>query len=344
MNFIKLLTLTTVILALGGCKESRVKESLLPSSSGNPGEVVLIMDKTAWEGSAGESFRNLLQEETPGLPQREPLFNLVNIPAKAFSDLFKIHRNLIIVSIEPSIEKAGINVDYNRWSKPQLIITMKAPNRESFFELYDENNQKILGLLLKAERDRLMHNYKTYPEHALINRLEKRADLHLDIPKGYYYAMDTNNFIWLSHETSETSQGIFVYYYDYVDSETFTLNALINKRNEMLKRYVGGENPGSFMSTEQQLLPIFRSFKLNGIYTAELRGLWRVEGDFMGGPFISISQLDETKNRVVTVEGFVYAPKYNKRNYVRQLEAILYSLKLNVPEQKKTQPTETDVK
>jgi len=123
MNFIKLLILTTLILSLGGCKQSRVKESLLPSSSGNPGEVVLIMEKTAWEGSAGESFRSLLQEETPGLPQREPLFNLVNIPAKAFTDLFKIHRNLIIVSIDPSIEQAGINVDYNRWSKPQLIIT-----------------------------------------------------------------------------------------------------------------------------------------------------------------------------------------------------------------------------
>ncbi|MGE4289493.1 MAG: DUF4837 family protein [Salinivirgaceae bacterium] len=342
MNLIKLLIVTSLLISLGGCKESRVKESLLPSSSGNPGEVVLIMEKTAWEGSAGESFRNLLQEETPGLPQREPLFNLVNIPAKAFTDLFKIHRNLIVASIDPSIEEAGINVDYNRWSKPQLIITMKAPNRESFLELYDENNQKILGLLLKAERDRLMNNYKTYSEHALINKLEKRAGLHLDIPKGYYYAMDTNNFIWLAHETSETSQGLFIYYYEYVDAETFSLDALINKRNEMLKKYVGGENPGSYMSTELQVLPNFRSFKLNGTYTAELRGLWKVEGDFMGGPFISISQLDESKNRVVTVEGFVYAPKYNKRNYVRQLEAILYSLKLNVPEQKKTQHAETD--
>lgn len=340
MSFIKPFIVIALIVSLGGCKESRVKESLLPGSSGNPGEVVLIMEKTAWEGSVGESFRNLLQEETPGLPQREPLFNLVNIPAKAFTDLFKIHRNLIIISIDPSIEKAGINVDYNRWSKPQLIITIKAPNRESFFELYDENNQKILGLLLKAERNRLMNNYKTYSEHSLINRLEKRTGAHLDIPKGYYYALDTNNFIWLSHETSETSQGIFVYYYDYVDSETFTLNALINKRNEMLQKYVGGENPGSFMTTELQVLPVFRSFKLNDTYTAELRGLWKVEGDFMGGPFISISQLDVTKNRVVTVEGFVYAPKYNKRNYVRQLEAILYSLNLNVTEkQKQLQPT-----
>ena len=207
-----------------------------------------------------------------------------------------------------------------------MVITLIAPDRDSFVTLFNENHQKILGLLLKAERDRLMDNYKVYAEQTLMKKLETRIGIKMNIPKGYYYAMDTNNFVWLSHETSETSQGLFIYYYDYTDSATFTLDALINKRDEILKKYVGGENRGSYMATELQILPYFRSFKLNNRYTAELRGLWKVEGDFMGGPFISISQLDEKQNRVVTVEGFVYAPKYNKRNYIRQLEAILYSL------------------
>jgi hypothetical protein len=81
------------------------------------------------------------------------------------------------------------------------------------------------------------------------------------------------------------------------------------------------------MTTEMQVFPIFRSYMLSKKYTAELRGLWRVEGDFMGGPFVSISQIDEQRNRIVTVEGYVYAPKYNKREYIRQLEAILYTIK-----------------
>jgi hypothetical protein len=80
------------------------------------------------------------------------------------------------------------------------------------------------------------------------------------------------------------------------------------------------------MTTELEVFPQYRSLNLNGTYTAELRGLWKVEGDFMGGPFISISQIDEKRNRIVTVEGYVYAPKFNKREYIRQLEAILYSL------------------
>ncbi len=46
----------------------------------------------------------------------------------------------------------------------------------------------------------------------------------------------------------------------------------------------------------------------------------------MGGPFISLSTFDKERNRIVTVEGFVYAPKFDKRNYLRQVEAILYTL------------------
>ena len=59
----------------------------------------------------------------------------------------------------------------------------------------------------------------------------------------------------------------------------------------------------------------------------ELRGLWNVKGDFMGGPFVSYAILDTNHNKILYLEGFVYAPKYNKRNYIKRLEAILLSLK-----------------
>ncbi|HNZ72795.1 MAG TPA: DUF4837 family protein, partial [Prolixibacteraceae bacterium] len=64
-------------------------------------------------------------------------------------------------------------------------------------------------------------------------------------------------------------------------------------------------------------------------YAVEVRGLWQVENDFMGGPFVSLSILDVLKRRVVTVEGFVYAPANKKRNLLQQVEAMAYSLKFD---------------
>ena len=61
---------------------------------------------------------------------------------------------------------------------------------------------------------------------------------------------------------------------------------------------------------------------------AELRGLWRTEKAFMGGPFLSYTVLDEKRNRIITAEGFVFAPSLDKRNYVRELQAIIQTVEI----------------
>ena len=48
----------------------------------------------------------------------------------------------------------------------------------------------------------------------------------------------------------------------------------------------------------------------------------------MGGPFVSHARVDERNNRVVVVEGFVYAPETDKRNFIRRVESALYTLRL----------------
>ena len=84
------------------------------------------------------------------------------------------------------------------------------------------------------------------------------------------------------------------------------------------------------MITEREYGPFFSQYMLRGKqYAAELRGLWKMEnGISMGGPFVSITTLDEKRNKVVTVEGFVFAAGLEKRNYLRQVEAIVLSLEI----------------
>ena len=77
----------------------------------------------------------------------------------------------------------------------------------------------------------------------------------------------------------------------------------------------------------QKLAPVyFKEFSNKGRYTAELRGRWTLVNDFMGGPFVSFSQVDEKRGRVVTVEGYVYAPNEKKRKFIREVESILWTL------------------
>ena len=68
---------------------------------------------------------------------------------------------------------------------------------------------------------------------------------------------------------------------------------------------------------------------VNDAYAMEIRGLWKMlEGESMGGPYVSHTRIDELNNRVITIEGFVFAPGKEKRNALRQVEAMVYSFKM----------------
>ena len=76
------------------------------------------------------------------------------------------------------------------------------------------------------------------------------------------------------------------------------------------------------------LMTDVRPISVQGDYALEARGLWRIKGDFMGGPFVSHVRLDKANQRIIVSEIFIYSPDKMKRNLVRQMEASLYTLKL----------------
>ena len=100
-------------------------------------------------------------------------------------------------------------------------------------------------------------------------------------------------------------------------------------RDSLLKKFVHGTTPNSYMVTrEDQLAKLVSSSQLvNNQYIFSLKGLWRVENDKMGGPFSSISTVSNEGDKVITIEGYVYAPNFSKRELIRELEAYMYSFK-----------------
>ena len=58
------------------------------------------------------------------------------------------------------------------------------------------------------------------------------------------------------------------------------------------------------MTTEKRFTPSYEAISKNGEYCGVVRGLWEMEGDMMGGPFVSHAHLDEKNQRVVVAESF----------------------------------------
>ena len=307
------------------------KHPLLPSISGKAGEVTLVLNKAEWDTEVGEEFRRILSTSYEMLPQYEPVFDIIHVTHNSFSNIFKSQRNIVITKISPRIKKPRISVQKDVWARPQLVINIYGKDDDAILSLLNKYENKIITLLDEMERKRMLDVYKRNQDKSLVEKIKKNHNLSLVIPKGYKLDMDSSDFVWLSQEEGGIIQSILAYYYDYTDDSTFTRDYLIAKRDRFLKKYVGGTVPGSYMTTEKEFKPLFSEYSLRGEkYAAEIRGLWKIEkGIAMGGPFVNITALDEKRNRVVTVEGFVFAAGHNKRNFMRQVEAIVYSFDFN---------------
>ena len=307
-----------------GCKKTE-RKGLLPMVTGKPGEVVLVIDPYLWESDLGQFFADFCNEPVEALPVDEPSYSLVHIPSDGFNRIFKGHRNIILTDISNQYTEPSIIVQRNVWAHPQLVVKVVGPNDSRLISYLHENSERLRSLIEVDERNRTIENYRKNRAKGIDEMLKQRHQVSISVPSGYDVGVDSTNFVWLTHEVADLAQGVLIYYYPYTDTNTFTSDYLVGRRNEFARRFVPGPVDGSYMKTENQFPVIFRENAKNGEYMAELRGLWRLEKAFMGGPFISHTVLDEPRNRVVTVEGFVYAPSLDKRLYIRELEAILYT-------------------
>jgi hypothetical protein len=90
-----------------------------------------------------------------------------------------------------------------------------------------------------------------------------------------------------------------------------------------MKEKVHGARDSSWMTTTKLIMPELEIKKFKGLQYGELRGLWELVNDYMGGPFVSRSYIDPNRQRIVTVEGYIYAPRFDKRDYVRRVMGII---------------------
>jgi hypothetical protein len=274
----------------------------------------------------GTTLRDTLAQDCPFLPQKEPLYTLVDVIPSGFSNLFQIHRNIIIVRIGNDVTEPGVNIRYDVWARPQCVISINAIDSESAVQLIKENSRRIIVSLEQAERDRVIANSKKYEELGLAPVVKEMVGGSPHFPSGYRLKKKTDDFIWIEYSVQYVTQGILIYKYPVVEGkDMMNLDNIIEENNAMLKANVPGMFENTYMMTSNFVKPSIEYLKYKGRDFAQLRGFWEVYNDFMGGPFVAQAFYSQDGKDMIVMEGFVYAPKYDKRHYLRQVESILYS-------------------
>lgn len=321
-----------VVISFSSC-ENDPNRSNLPRSIGNTSEVLVVLQNDQlWDNLVGDAIKNYLGIEQHGLMQKEPIFDLAHITVNNFSDMFKKHRNILIVVIDTKAPSTKVESFKNSWSDPQRVVRITSPSSSIFANEFPKYADAIIQDYSEAERSRILSVFRPSSKNEVLNKVRKGFGLDITIPQGFYVAKSEPDFMWIRKEVTDFSQGIIIISEPYLDEKQFSLNSIVARTNRELKQYIPGDSEGTYMAiTDEFIVPVANQVEnFSSEYAVEVRGVWNVEHDFMGGPFVSYTFVNDTNNNIVTIYGYVYHPNKKKRNLLRQLEAIIYSVKVNL--------------
>ena len=186
-----------------------------------------------------------------------------------------------------------------------------------------------------SERQRQMAK----SQHKYIS-IKEKLGLTIQFPSIYEVAKERDNFFWFRKDITTGHAHIMIYDlpYDAIKRNDSTVNQIIKIRDSIGKAYfkgrldetvdADGNKISSFMVTEDAYAPFHGEAIVDNKPAFETKGIWELTNDFMGGPFINYTIEDKVNKRWIGVEGFVFAPSVEKRNYMLELESIIKSVKI----------------
>lgn len=321
------IVLIITLLTLYSCS---VEKSERPDSTGKGSEILIVCDKSYWNSALGDTIKAVMGAYLPGMNESEKEFSLINVPYSKFSSSLQKHRNVLIIDISKDYVKPKIETSENVWSHPQRVIKILIPDANSFFALFEQRKNSIKELFNKNERARFAAENALNPNPKIQDEVRKKFGINMDFSKDYFISKSDSLQIWIRKETQEMGQGLLIFSYPYKDQKQVELSHIFDTIEAVQKRFIPGPSDGSYMKLAfNNVEPVTQIIQFKEKYTTVTRGLWETHGDFMGGPFINYNVVDEKNARIINFFGYVYFPNKEKRNNIRQLDAIIWTADFN---------------
>mgnify|MGYP003321039717 FL=1 len=318
----KHLVIIFIVFFLQSCEDNKVVYK--PESSARINSITVVVDNDNWNNTIGDKIRNLYADEYEGLPQIEERFTLKQMPYEAFSGFSRSSRNIIFINKKSNPE---FFFEVDKYARPQIYLEIKGNSIKSILEQIDKSKKEAINKFTNGE---IEENKKRILKSPLKDT-SAMEDFLIDVkmPSAYSLYKQDKNFIWYQKQIQKGHSNIIVTQLpNQKNIFDYNIPSVIKLRDSIGKVFLPGRNPESFMISEKEYLPYQKKVNYYGIKMLETRGTWEVKGDFMGGPFLNYLVEDKLNDRVLFVEGFVFAPSKRKRDNIIELEAIIKSLKL----------------
>ena len=293
------------------CACENNQKSIILDSSGNINSISVVIDENLWNSRLGDSIKDFFSSSVYGLPQPEPKFTLNYIPTSVFSGFVTRSRSILMVKLSNTNRVQFLDDIYAR---PQKMVVVEGKDLNQIITSFNDKKDSIISVFKETELKEKMKRIKKSLYKTDV--VEKTLKVKLNFPSSYRIAKLDSNFIWIRRDISSGSLNLFICI-NLKDRQALIL------RDSISKEHIPGPTDGTFMRTDYEYMASSNVFESEEKLIEETRGLWDVEKQFMGGPFINQKIKIKNKEEVVMLDAFLFAPGEAKRNYLFELEAIM---------------------
>ncbi|MBR4135204.1 MAG: DUF4837 family protein [Bacteroidales bacterium] len=293
-------------------------------STGKAGEMILAMDSAYWSPEAQKAILEVLEQPQPALNQKEPLFDIIRCSNKDLAASFMRHRNIVQFDCSPNHSTNTFEIKKDAYTSPQIHVVIKGNDPKQCLNLFLEHQDEIVKAMYDNDIARLQNAQRKLNNPALEEKIQKKFGIKMTIPDSYFVGREEPDFLWLCYRTPKNDRFVMIYK---TPAHELTRDSLVAARNRITKAYIQGAVLGAYpIVSELTGFPITDSIRIHYHQGVEQRGLWESVNDKMGGPFYSFTTMTADGSSCITVDGFIYAPQEAKRNYLREVEAIVKSI------------------
>ena len=359
--------LALAIVVLAGC-DGFLDGDYRPRATGQESEIMVVVDSVHWDTGLGQSIRDNLAPYVETLPAPEREFDLrqVHLDSDRVFDMVQGHKNVVFIA--PLSDQSNLaNFLRNRlsddaletvrdgnpaivsrpdlWRRSQKIYYMTAADTEQLIDALERHGERVRSDFHEITLERMERDmFRRARQFDLEDTLMARHDFAVNVQHDYQIAIDTTTgntgFMWLRRVLADSRRELMIHYVDGMSTSEMTPEWIYERRDSLNEKYIRG-NLGSFVRTDYRRPLNTHEVDHLGRYGYQTRGLWhmvyRADEDAetlqergAGGPFVNYTFYDQDTDRVYMIDGHVFAPEHDKRDFLRQMEVIAHTFRTRV--------------
>ena len=353
------LFLLLVLVGLSACGD---RGDTRLSALGKEGIITVIADSATWEGPVGDALRDELGSDILTLPNNEPHFHLERVdmdgPA-VITNAIKKRKYVIIAAVldeqttEGRLMRASLDSASAALVRQQRAVVVQQEDLWYRNQMVVYATGATTGLLaqeIATEGETLRYVFNLESRKQVTNTIFRRGrqenkekammdkhDFAINVQHDFVTPKDTTDFIWLRRILGDDNwRSIFVHYIEDADPSILTTDWIYKTRDSLTSQYLKGTLDGWVEIDRRRELET-ENINFLDRYGFETRGLWHMVGFVPdsgrkinmggGGPFITYTFYEEKQQRIYMIDAMVFAPKFDKREFLRHMEATAYTFR-----------------